>query len=77
MRRSTQHVIPNPNGGWDVLRGGAERATKHYARKANAISRAIEISKNQKSELYIHGSDGRILSKNSYGNDPCPPKDRN
>jgi hypothetical protein len=24
--------------------------------------------------LYIHGQDGRIRERNSYGNDPYPPK---
>ncbi|TCP05507.1 uncharacterized protein DUF2188 [Rubrivivax gelatinosus] len=26
-------------------------------------------------ELLIHGQDGRIRARDSYGNDPCPPKD--
>ena len=29
----------------------------------------------QKSEVVIHGTDGRIRDKDSYGNDPMPPKD--
>lgn len=27
-------------------------------------------------EHVIHNSNGRISEKNSYGNDPCPPKDK-
>ncbi len=27
-------------------------------------------------EEVIHGRDGKIQNKNSFGNDPCPPKDR-
>ncbi|MBO7345732.1 MAG: DUF2188 domain-containing protein, partial [Clostridia bacterium] len=34
------------------------------------------ISKNQHSEMVIHGKDGKIQYSNSYGNDPCPPKDK-
>ena len=26
-------------------------------------------------EHTIHGKDGKISAKNSYGSDPCPPKD--
>ena len=29
---------------------------------------------NQKSELVIHGRDGRIRGKDSYGNDSFPPR---
>lgn len=25
-------------------------------------------------ELFIHGTNGRIRGRNSYGNDPYPPK---
>jgi hypothetical protein len=30
---------------------------------------------NQGSELLIHGQNGQIRERNSYGNDPHPPKD--
>lgn len=26
----THHVVHNPQGGWDVKRGGAERASSHH-----------------------------------------------
>ena len=26
-------------------------------------------------ELIPHGMDGKIQNPNSYGNDPCPPRD--
>ena len=40
--------------------------------KKNAIIRA----KRAKSEVVLHGRDGRIRSKDSYGNDPIPPRDK-
>ena len=42
--------------------------------QAEAIAIAKTIAQNQKSELVIHGKDGRIRDKSSYGNDPFPPK---
>ena len=30
--------------------------------------------KQDRTELVIHGEDGRIREKSSYGNDPNPPK---
>ena len=74
--RDTHHVVPNPNGGWDVKRGGAEKASLHTETQAEAISRGREISRNQGTEFIIHGTDGRIRASDSHGNDPCPPKDR-
>nr|WP_317049978.1 DUF2188 domain-containing protein [Clostridium neonatale] len=38
------------------------------------MSRAREIAQNQKSEVIVHGRNGRIRQKNSYGNDPFPPR---
>ncbi|HYU30791.1 MAG TPA: DUF2188 domain-containing protein [Thermoanaerobaculia bacterium] len=76
MSRNAQHVVPNPNGGWSVKKGGAAKATRTFATQGKAISYARELSKNQGSELYVHKRDGTIRSKDSYGNDPHPPKDK-
>ena len=73
-KAKSHHVVPNSNGGWDVKKGGAERASKHFDKKADAVRSAREISKNQNSELFIHGKDGKIQQKDSHGNDPYPPK---
>ena len=34
------------------------------------------MSQKQGAELYIHRRDGLIREKNSYGNDPNPPRDK-
>ena len=72
---SNQHVVPNPNGGWDVKGAGNTRATKHTNTQSEAIKIAKNIARNQKSEAVIHGRDGKIRDKDSYGNDPYPPRD--
>ena len=69
-----QHVTPHPNGGWQVKGAGNSRATVRTATQKEAIQVAREISKNQKSEMVIHRTNGQIREKNSYGNDPYPPK---
>lgn len=68
-----QHVVPAP-GGWGVKKAGAAKATSIHATQADAISAATRIARNQKTELYIHGRDGRIRERNSYGNDHSPPR---
>ncbi|HCU57406.1 MAG TPA: hypothetical protein DF984_04125 [Anaerolineaceae bacterium] len=75
-KRITQHVVPNPNGGWAVRKGGSDRVTRTFTKQSDAISFAKYISKNQGAELYIHGRNGMIREKNSYGIDPLPPRDK-
>jgi len=73
MSKKGQHVVPNRDG-WSVRRAGASKVTSTFRTQSEAISEARKIAKNQKTELYIHGQDGRIRDRNSYGNDPHPPK---
>jgi hypothetical protein len=73
-KQKSHHVVPNPDGGWDVKKAGAERASKHSDAKEEAVNKGRQISQNQGTELYIHGKDGKIQQKDSHGNDPFPPK---
>lgn len=68
-----QHVVPL-NDGWAVKGEGNENYTKTFEKKSDAIDYAKQIAKNQKSELIIHGKDGKIQERNSYGSDPYPPE---
>ena len=68
------HVVPNPNGGWDVKIADAQRASAHFASKEEAIAAARTMSQNQTSELFIHNKDGKFANRDSHGNDPFPPK---
>ena len=72
-RERNQHVIPTKDG-WAVKRAGSLRATKVFDTQQEAIERGREIARNQRSELLIHGRDGRIREKNTYGRDLNPPK---
>lgn len=71
---SSHHVVPNPDGGWDVRRGGADRASGHFDTKQEAVDYGREVSRNQGTELRIHNRDGRIGGSDSHGRDPNPPK---
>jgi uncharacterized protein YdaT len=72
---ANQHVVPN-NGQWQLKREGSNKATKNFTTQKQAIDYARPIAMNQHSELVIHGCNGQIRDKDSYGNDPCPPKDK-
>ena len=76
MNDSDYHVTPHPNGGWQVRREGAERASSRHDTQAEALDRGRELAKQARSELVIHRRDGRIRDSDSYGNDPNPPRDR-
>lgn len=75
MAKKSNHVIPSTDG-WSVKKSGALRASKTFHTKDEAIRYGREISKHEKTELYIHKKNGMIQEKNSYGNDPYPPKDK-
>ena len=69
-----QHVVPHPDGGWQVKGEGNSRATVRTETQKDAINIARDIARNQGSELVIHRSDGTIRDKDSHGRDPFPPK---
>lgn len=68
------HVVPH-EGGWAVKREGAIRASSVHDRKADALESARDLSRKNRVEVVIHGKDGKIQDRDSYGNGPHPPKD--
>jgi hypothetical protein len=73
MTKPSQHVVPHPQG-WAVRKSGSERATETFPTQREAIDRARGLSKSQETELFIHDRHGRIRARDSFGNDPYPPK---
>jgi len=73
MSRKNQHVVPRGDQ-WAVQSAGGDRATRIVDTQRQAINIATEIARNQRSELIVHGEDAKISWRNSYGNDPFPPK---
>ena len=74
MAAQSHHVVPDSDGGWNVRRSGAERISGHFRTKADAVDAGREISRNQRTELFIHGKDGQIQARDSHGGDPFPPR---
>lgn len=75
MSKKNQHVVPHGEQ-WAVKGENNEKATKVVDTQAEAIKIAREIAINKQSEVVIHRQDGKIRDKDSYGNDPNPPKDK-
>lgn len=75
--KNNRHVVPNPEGGWDVRAPGSDRSSGHFDRQAEAIDRARDIIRNAGGgELHVHGENGQIRAKDtiSPAKDTYPPK---
>lgn len=68
-----QHVVKRTDG-WAVVGEGNSRDTSVHPTQHQAIDRAREIAQNQRSEVVIHGENGKVRDKNSYDNDPFSPR---
>ena len=68
-----QHVVKNDDQ-WGVRGEGNSKITKKFDTQRQAIDYAKAVAQNQRSEVLIHGKDGKIRERNSYGNDPFPPR---
>lgn len=75
MMRKNQHVVPHA-GRWAVRGEGNGRATSVHDTQREAIRCAREIAQRERAELVIHGRDGAIRDKDSFGPDPNPPRDQ-
>lgn len=73
MKNKNIHVLPNL-GIWSVQKEGSKKAYRTTSTQREAIDIAKQVAKNNKSELLIHGKNGQIREKNSYGNDPIKIK---
>ena len=73
------HVVPvaTPSGKRYVARqAGHAQPFTAPGTQAAAIAQAIPLAKLLKSEVVIHGRDGKIRDSDSYGSDPVPPRDK-
>lgn len=76
MARKSNHVAPSSSG-WFVKKSGASKASRIFDTKHEAVQYGRELSRNEKTILYIHKKNGMVQEKNSYVNDPSLPKDPN
>jgi hypothetical protein len=69
------HVTHRADNTWAVIGEKDSRASSLHKTQASAIETARPIAMNNRSELVIHGKNNLIRDKDSYGNDPFPPRD--
>ena len=68
MAKKDVHVIPH-NDNWGIKSSG-KNVSRAFKTQKEAIEAGKQQAKRNSSELSIHGTDGKIREKNSYGNDP-------
>ena len=67
------HVVKR-NGRWIVRGDSMSVILSVHPKQSDAIDAARKIAQNEKGELVIHGTDGRVRERNSYFPEPLPPK---
>jgi len=74
-RKKNIHTVPYGDK-WAVKEEGSERPLKTFDTKEQAVKYGRDVAKQKGTEHFIHGRDGRIQDRDSYGSDPHPPKDK-
>ena len=70
------HVTKRKDGNWQAKKEGAKRASAIRPTQTTAGEKARDLAIKSKAEVVTHRPNGQIRDKDSYGNDPCPPRDK-
>lgn len=63
-----QHVVVHDNG-WAVTAEGAGAPTVIFKTQGEAWEKAKSIARKERSEALLHGKDGHLRERTSYGPD--------
>jgi uncharacterized protein DUF2188 len=64
-----QHVVMHEDR-WAVKEEGGSAPVAVFRTQGQAWERAKAIARRERSEAVLHGKDGRIRERNTYGADP-------
>jgi len=64
-----QHVVSHGEG-WAVTAEGASQPFAVFKTQSEAWERAKSIARKERSEALLHGRNGSIRTRNTYGYDP-------
>jgi hypothetical protein len=75
MAKKNIHTVYNSGGEkWKNKEEGVKKAVSSHRKKDPAVGKGAQVAKKKRVEHLIHGKKGKIQSRNSYGNDPFPPR---
>lgn len=76
-KKDKNEVRVSPREDWRAVQSSnTDRAYRVVDTKKEAEQLWRDLAKNKQAELIIQKKDGTIQNKNSFWNDPTPPKDR-
>lgn len=67
------HVVPHQEG-WAVTREGSQRASSVHRTQSEAAQVGRAAARQDRTEFFLHDREGQIRARDSYGNDPYPPR---
>ena len=73
MTKNIHTVFNSDRGMWENKHEGHGPPLSSHHTKENAMEKGRKIAGERKVEHLIHGKNGKIHERNSYGNDPFPP----
>ena len=73
MANAAIHTVPAGTE-WENKRAGSDDVLSHHGTKAEAVQAGRAQAMTDHAEHIIHGQDGAISERNSYGNDPTSSK---
>jgi hypothetical protein len=73
--RTTYHVLPHPEGGWQGKMEDGLRASVTGSTKEEVLEKTISLARDREpSSVIVHQADGSFQEERTYGNDPFPPE---
>ena len=72
-KKAPVHVTTHKDG-WAVTREGNKRPSSVHPTQKEAAEAGRATAQRDKTELVVHGKDGQIRQKKTFGKDPYPPK---
>jgi hypothetical protein len=66
--QGSYHVI-HQNGVWIVKKMGASKG-RSFDTQGSAVDTAKNLARDARTDVFIHGRDGRIRERSSYANEP-------
>jgi hypothetical protein len=64
------HVVRDKNSGWQVRIEGTARPRSTHKTQTEATKAGRDVARKNKSELLVHGRDGKIRERSTFGHDP-------
>lgn len=75
MTKKNFHSVPK-NNGWAVKKEGITKPISIHHTQVASEDKARLLAKKAEVEAVYHNKRGEIKDKDSFGNDPNPPKDK-